>query len=155
MPLFSLSALFLCSFSLAQQPLFSPSHPPCPSSPLQKSPSPLVFFSQTPTSSRFGYRLGTGVDLRPTWACGGYDRRGLEMVAMDCRSLDFEVVTSGRAPAPRTGVAHMIVMICGGLQWVCGGFDWVDFAVMVGLWVFLWWFAVDLRWIAVVGLHLQ
>ena len=23
------------------------------------------------------------------------------------------------------------------------------------LWVFLWWFAVDLRWIAVVGLHLQ
>ena len=26
---------------------------------------------------------------------------------------------------------------------------------MVGLWVFLWWFAVDLRWIAVVGLHLQ
>ena len=25
----------------------------------------------------------------------------------------------------------------------------------VGLWVFLRWFAVDLRWIAVVGLHLQ
>ena len=26
------------------------------------------------------------------------------------------------------------------------------FAVMVGLWVFRWWFAVDFQWIAVVGL---
>ena len=29
----------------------------------------------------------------------------------------------------------------------------LECAVMVGLWVFLWWFAVNLRWIAVVGLH--
>ena len=33
------------------------------------------------------------------------------------------------------------------------GFDEVGFAVMVGLWVVLWWFVVDLRWFAVVGLR--
>uniref|UniRef100_A0A2N9EZM5 Uncharacterized protein n=1 Tax=Fagus sylvatica TaxID=28930 RepID=A0A2N9EZM5_FAGSY len=81
----------------------------------------------------------------------GYDRRDLEMVAMGCRSLDFAAVeadlgfaaiasgsglrgglrrsssrlTLGRAPAPRTGVAHMIVMICGGFAVDCGGFDCV------------------------------
>ena len=41
---------------------------------------------------------------------------------MDCRSLDFEVVTSGRAPAPRTGVAHD----CDDLRWIAVGLiEWV------------------------------
>ena len=30
------------------------------------------------------------------------------------------------------------------------GFDEVGFAVMVGLWVVLWWFVVDLQWFVVV-----
>ena len=33
----------------------------------------------------------------------------------------------------------------GGLRWIYGGLRWwvCGFTVMVGLWVFLWWFAVD------------
>ncbi len=92
LPLCSLSLL---SLSLAQQASVLPEPPPCPSSPSQKSPSPLVFFSQTPTPYRFGYWLGTGADLRPTWARDGYDRLGFEMVAMGCRSLGFATVASG------------------------------------------------------------
>ena len=91
---FHASTLPLCSLSLSpNEPLFSPSHPPYPSSPSQKSPSPLVFFSQTPTPSQFGYRLGIGANLRPTWARDGYDRHGLAMVAMgcSCRGLWFAV----------------------------------------------------------------
>ena len=88
---------------------------------------------------------------------GGYDRRGLEMVAMGCRSLDFAAVASGsglhgshkrtwaspislsldcvtglhggleleRAPAPRTGVAHMIDDLRWVLRWIAVGLWWV------------------------------
>uniref|UniRef100_A0A2N9IEG0 Uncharacterized protein n=1 Tax=Fagus sylvatica TaxID=28930 RepID=A0A2N9IEG0_FAGSY len=55
-------------------------------------------------------RWASAISLSPDYVTGL--RGGLEL---------------GRAPAPRTGVAHMIVMICGGfcggLRWVCGGFD--------------------------------
>ena len=123
----------LLSLSLAQWASVLPKPPPCPSSPSQKSPSPLVFFSQTPTSSWFGYQVGTGADLQPTWARGGYDRRGLEMVAMGCRSLGFTAVASesGHWALP-ISLSPDCVMICG-FWFVCFGL----FLVLIE-WIFLW-----------------
>ena len=111
-----------------------------------------------------GFAVGFG-DLPLAWLCHWASPISL---SPDCFTRLCGGLELGRAPAPRTDVTHMIVMICGGLQWVlrwiavgcggfdwvgCGGSDWVGFAM--GLWVFLRWFAVDLRWIAVMGLHLQ
>ena len=128
-----------------------------------KNPLPLSSFSHRPP-----YPLGLVIDLVQEEI---YDPLGLGVVMTGVVlrwwqwvvghwaspiSLSPDCVTGlrgglelGRALAPEP-VLLMIVMICGRLQWV-----WLSaFCCDGGLWVFLWWFAVDLQWIAVVDLHL-
>uniref|UniRef100_A0A2N9I377 Transmembrane protein n=1 Tax=Fagus sylvatica TaxID=28930 RepID=A0A2N9I377_FAGSY len=62
-----------------------------------------------------------------------------------------------RARAPRTvGFAVMVGLwvVYGGLWWICGGLRWWDcgFCCDGGFVGCLWWFVVDFRWFAVVGL---
>ncbi len=86
----------------------------------------LGFAAVASESSHWALRWASPISLSPDCVTGL--RGGLEL---------------GRAPAPRTGVAHMIDDLRWVLRWIavgCGGI------VMVGLWVFSWWFAVDLQW---------
>ncbi len=111
-------------------------------------------------ASGFGFAVGFG-DLPLAWLCHWASRwtraRTCFCTKNRCCSYDCDDlrwVLRWIAVGLIEWVAVMICCgFCGGLRWVCGGSDWVGFAM--GLWVFLRWFAVDLRWIAVVGLHLQ